>query len=635
MRKFFKYASMMAVAVIAAASFASCSDDDTEGSASIPQPTIGSVQVTDHTAALTITPPAGATSIFWACADSKTTPKEFTQVEVNSAAPIEITTGELNYGRYKIYAFTQTAQGNSKVLSSPEFEIALNDLIGYRIINKTAYSLDVQVTMGADCEKYVIGAFSNGSYDEKNFIESAKTSISPNSSYPMQPYNVFETDALIPESMLSKGTLASSNESKGIVINYGSKDDQSADYVPNKYQIAIYAIDKQGEGHVLTTDEFEVELPAFGENLPVKITAETTLTKVTATYTAPAGAKKMIRGFALPYENHDVDWEDPAAVEAALSTMAVTNPPYLCLYEGQRFTEIVPKDIHPSWPVYVYAAAIDENGQMGKLTYEKFTTQTPVLDGTATVGVEFVSAEEKAMTFKVTLSDDASQVRLLVQDASGFAGIKDDLGWIFVDPNLSYYYVQKAAYEVKYGNVVVPCPYPGTTYKVCAVAVGRDGKVSPVQFFDDQKTKEEVVPVPIDFSKGIGEATLTTVSAVTYYSPGDEWGTPESWTVDYTYKVAAGANTKNVYVFTVQDAINTPEGIEEAVLNSSGTDVEMRERTPFTDFGVDKTQKYMYDQDPRWGGSAVVVVTEDNDGNFKIAAYYAAVADHTVKTERE
>lgn len=643
MRKFFKYASMMAVAVIAAASFASCSDDDTEGY--IPQPTLGTVQVTDHTAALTITPPAGATSIFWACADSKTTPKEFTQVEVTSAAPIEITTPELNYGKYKIYAFAQSAGGNSKVLSSPEFEIALNDLVGYRIINKTAYSLDVQVTMGANCEKYVIGAFSNGSYKEEYFIESAELSITPGTeSYSKQPYNVFYTDAIIPESILTKDTHPTSNENKGIIINYASQDDDAAELAPINYQIAIYAVDKQGEGHVIASEEFQVVQPEYGQGMPVKIEASSTLTEVTATYITPLGAKKLVRGFVLPIEHADVDFNDDAAVRKLISGLAVSAPPYLCLYDNQRFVEKIPKKMEPTWPIYIYAVAIDENGQMGELCYEKFSTQTPVLDGTATVDLEFVKAEENSLEFKVTLSEDASAIRLMATTKS----LKEaDVQWTFVDPELSYEYIQKAAYEVKYSNLVVENLNPGTTYSIYAVAVGRDGKISPVKEFTKQKTKEEVIPEPIDFSLGTGEAKLVKVSAITYYSPADIYS-PEAWSVDYTYKVETGANTVNVYLIKMQDALSTvsekgedgkwhdrKETIEDSVLRMCETDVEMRERTKFTEFGVEKTEQYMQDHDETWGGSAIILVTEDADGHFKIADYYVAVADHNVKTERE
>lgn len=642
MRNFFKYASMMAIAIVAAASFASCSDDDTEGGGTIPQPKISEVTVDGMTATLTVTPPAGATSIYWAVAESGKTPKDFTQVAVESAEPIDIAIPELNYGKWKIYAFAKTAGGNSEIQTSKEFEIALSDLIGFRIINKTAYSLDVQVTMGADCEKYVIGAFSNGSYNEKYFIESAKNSLSPNASYPMQPFNIFETDAVIPESMLTKYTLQSSNESKGITINRGSRDDASAEIVHIKYQVAIYAIDKQGEGHVFTSEEFEVPEAEFGETPAVKITAESTLTTVTATYTVTGDCKKLIRGFVVPYENTDVDWTDKAATEAALATLAVSNPPYLCLYDGQRFREEVPKDMRPSSDVIVYAAGITEDGRIGKLVYEKFQTKTPILDGTGTAEVTYVSSEEKSMRFKATLGNNASSVRIILLDDMEYAKKQNDLDWIFVDPELvAQNGVEKNSYQLNYGadkdGFDIPCPAANTTYKVFAAAVTRDGKVSKWQKVGEWATKKKDEPIKIDFSKGIGEATLTTVHVDTFYSPGDEWGTSESWSVDYTYTITKGANTKTVWLLKLQDTTDSKEAVIKAILNNSSmnTDVAMRNRTPFTEFGIEKTQTNMMDVDPTWGGSVLAVVTEDNDGNFSVAAYYAAVADHTVKDERK
>lgn len=81
MRKLYKFASMAAIAIFAAASFASCDDDEPEGPK---QPTleIGSISITaGYEAQVTITPSENSTSISWTWAAETAEPGTYTKVE--------------------------------------------------------------------------------------------------------------------------------------------------------------------------------------------------------------------------------------------------------------------------------------------------------------------------------------------------------------------------------------------------------------------------------------------------------------------------------------------------------------------------------------------------------------------------
>ena len=520
-------------------------------------------------------------------------------------------------------------------------EPSSDEFIEFEITHLTAYSLDVDVTKSAKCARYVVTAFMNDAYNEKSFIESAKTSISPDPSYPRQPFNVFTESTLVPERLLLKGTLSSSEESTGMALNRGSSNSAGGTITPNKYQVAIYAEDDEGNYKVYTSDQFELPEPEFGTEPTVKITnvsAASDLTSVTASYEVEGEWAKLIRGYMLPSENTEagINWEEnPEQLTQYLANLAVSDTPLA--YQAGAYEEKVKKALEPNTEIYIYAIPVTADGKLGKLCYEKFTSGVPVMDGTGEVSMTFVKEDPHGtLQFNVELSNEATSARMIVVAENVYSTIEGNLDWVFSDSKQNYWWTEVTADELEKASGIVTflANYEDTNYHVFAVAITPDGKISPVQTFSDVKSDPAPVVATINYSLGKGEASITVISEDTYYTPGDQWA-PAIWDVDVTYKIEKGANTETVYLIKCQEVLDTDSDIEKAITNRYSEISDYENLASFEKFGEEQIQQYAPSYDSQWGGTALVLVTVDTDGNYAIADYYVIKGDTSSTTERQ
>lgn len=714
MSKLYKFASMAAIAIFAAASFAACDDDEPEGPK---QPTleIGSVGITaDYEAQVTITPSENSTSISWACAAGTEEPGTYTKVETGGGKPVSVTTAVLAPGKYTIYAYAENTAGKSAV-EKKEFEVLLDvpvvklgeakseragivvpvsivgaeefyfaleqkaadakedpaipdeeafgrrtceqlvdgnlvispeqladkgtyfvfayaenekgkgivsvasvvydesklpKLVDFEVINKTAYSLDVKVTMLEGCTKYVIGGYRNGAYTKGGFIASAKASLDPDPFYPIQPYNWSDKSATFPERLLSKNTLASSDESEGLDILYQSEEGVQ------QYQIAVYAVDSDGNGTAYVTDLFEVPKPAFGTAPTVKITAECTPQTITPTFTVEGDCAKLYWGRPSPSWFDEVDWTNEEATVAFLAGIRGNG---ICEYTGSPLTIPDTSVADPNTEFIVYAIPITSDGKVGKLCYEKFKTSLPAFDGTGSVEMTFQSATATSLTYKVVLTG-AESVRILKVPSYFFSNYKNNLEMIMYDKANSKVWTEYTAAELTAADNTITFEnlLAETTYVLRTVTVDANGRISPVQEFPDQATLTDggSGETEIDFSKGTGEITFNIISE-TSKQDGDG-----NWMVDMSFSVTKGANTAEAYIIPLSDIMDNAADVEASCKSFiDPTDLP----TPLV-FGQTYERTDLFDYDKTWGGSGIAIVTKDNAGNFRVAHYYIAKA---------
>lgn len=512
-------------------------------------------------------------------------------------------------GTWHIFAYAENEKGKGTVTRGSVVydETKLPKLVEFEILNMTAWSLDVNVKMLDGCEKYAVGAYRNGAYTKRGFISSAKTSITPDSFYPLQTFNVATESRIFPEKMLLKNTLASSDESEGMDISY--KDSESI----TTYQIAVYAVDKEGNGTAYVSEEFSVPAPAFGQTPTVNITAETDVQKIHPTFTVEGDCAKLYTGRTAPSWYDDVDWTNEAKVVEFLASIRGNG---ISAYEGKplRVEDKMVSD--PNTEFIIYAIPITADGKVGKLCYKSFRTELPAFEGTGSVDIEFESATANTLTYSVWPSDNAKAVRIVHENK--FLLRENEIPiYFYTETNPRY--VEYTMEELNKMNFTVTFEnlQPDNVHFIRAVTVDADGKMSPIQSFPDQRTLPEGGGeiTEIDFSKGKGEVTFTVVKE-------DQIVEDDFVSIDLTYKVEKGANTVEAYKVILSDIKDDMDQIEAACKSRlDPNDLP----TPIT-FGAELTQTSMVTYDAYWGGSAIAIVTKDTDGNFKIAYVYFAKA---------
>lgn len=534
-------------------------------------------------------------------------------------------------GTWFIFAYAENEAGKGTVSKTSVVydDTTFPKLVEFEVINKTAYSFDLKVTMKEGCAKFVYAGFiGEGTYNKKDFIESAQTSLNPNPDYPMQSYNWSDKNGTFPEAKLIKGTLATDDSSKGMIIMH-----ENAEGIC-KYSVAVYALDADGNGTAYVSEEFTVPAPEYGQSPTITITAESDLRHITAKYQPSGDCAKIIRGFFRPAwgQGGNIDWEDPTAVVELLSGLVGSVPHIYTM--GEPLIEEVPAMFDPHEEVVVFAVGVSKDGKLGKLSYEKFTTKSPELTGTGSANLEFLGATINTLEYKVTLTDGAKKVRIGAFDGVSWSKVKDDLDWVFYDENNRGSWQEFNADQLAKtdGKVTIYTTSANTNYYIRAVAIDALGNVSPVQEFPNQTTAKEEEVEKIDFSLGKGEAKINVIKEETFFEPGNpNWGTKDDWTLDLTYTVTKGANTEIVYRRILQETKDTPEAIKAAVEDIYQTPDDFSTYSEIKEFDVERQETSMADYDANWGGSILVLITKDTDGNYKIADYYVAKPDHSVK----
>lgn len=651
MKNIFK--TMLPILAMAACVWASCSDDKddpTPGKPALPTIAVSepALSADNAKAVVTVTPSEETEKWYWKCEPKGQSAAAYTAVTGKEEAKLEIPI-DMDV-TYTLTAYAENETGKSKEVSK-EFtfksEDVMTELVEFEVKNLSAFSMDVVVKKSAKCAKYVIGATPKGYmgtnletgaeeyveiYKEATFIENAETSLNPDESYPMQPYNWSDVSATFTERTLSRYALKDKDisESKGIIL-------RSLEVDEIKMIIAVYALDAEGNSKVYT-QEITIPEPEITGQVVVSIDVPKDKIKMRsfeATFTADANCSRIHVGQSsaglIASGGKSFDNMTEEEICASIVRLGAEVP---LAYTGAFSKEFASKDMVPNTSYIVYAIPIDKEGKIGKVVYKSVTTGTPVYDGTGEItSVTFPDqVTPEKLLVDISVNDKVEFVRVLWDMGTGPGSL--DLNTIMADEdsrNVHWYEyatadLPKLKTEDNNGGLYITSP--GSTYYLRAVTVDKDGKLSEIIDLVDKagkgssgiKTKAvEEVPSTTDWT-GTGALTLSVEGT----------GSTDAGMYTADLKVTKGNGTKKVYMVKWADEAQ-PNGIEDFV----------KELAFFTDFDPDAeptgaisivldestsetttTEEFMDEYSSYWGGYARIYVTLDNDGKLSIADWY-------------
>lgn len=652
MKNIFK--TMLPILAMAACVWASCSDDKddpTPGKPALPTIAVSepALSADNAKAVVTVTPSEETEKWYWKCEPKGQSAAAYTAVTGKEEAKLEIPI-DMDV-TYTLTAYAENETGKSKEVSK-EFtfksEDVMTELVEFEVKNLSAFSMDVVVKKSAKCAKYVIGATPKGYmgtnletgaeeyveiYKEATFIENAETSLNPDESYPMQPYNWSDVSATFTERTLSRYALKDKDisESKGIIL-------RSLEVDEIKMIIAVYALDAEGNSKVYT-QEITIPEPEITGQVVVSIDVPKDKIKMRsfeATFTADANCSRIHVGQSsaglIASGGKSFDNMTEEEICASIVRLGAEVP---LAYTGAFSKEFASKDMEPNTSYIVYAIPIDKEGKIGKVVYKSVTTGTPVYDGTGEItSVTFPDqVTPEKLLVDISVNDKVEFVRVLWDMGTGPGSL--DLKTIMADEdsrNVHWHEyatadLPKLKTEDNNGGLYITSP--GSTYYLRAVTVDKDGKLSEIIDLVEKankgtngiKTKEEEPEISVTDWEGTGKLTLTVVSTGTNEETG-------LYTADL--KVVKGENTKQVYMvkwsgeaqpididnyikelpyFVNFDPEAGAVGVVSIVL-----DKNTAEKTT--------TEEFMDEYSAMWGGDSRIYVTLDNDGKLSIADWY-------------
>lgn len=636
MKHIFK--TMVPLLAFAAFMWTGCSDDD-ENEPTPQKPAIPTISVgepalsTDNTkAVVTVTPSEETKKWYWKCEEKGKTAAEYTAVTGKEAAKLEIPISmDLTY---TLTVYAENESGKSKEATKEfmfKYEDIMAELVEFEIKNVTAFSMDVDVKKSAKCAKYVIGMTLTEVYTEKVFVEASETSLKPNESYPMQPYNWADVNATFTEKTLSRSTMKGEDidKSQGVRLAAGSE-----------YTVAVYAVNAEGAGTVFSKT-VTIPVAEFKGNVNVEIDipeAKLTMESFDAVITADETCSRMIMGFSTPVlvanaiEGNAKTFDEMSETEinTALANLGAEVP---TVYTG-AITKSYIYNIEPNTTYLVYAIPIDKEGHLGKVTYKKFKTLSPVFEGEGEItSVEIPEQTSiNALGIKLQVNDKTKSVRVLCLPQATFYNL--DIDWVMVSETAKGKYWDEYAVEdlstLESEGVIIN--HPGDTYYLRATTVDANGKLSPVIDLAEKAgkgnkgitTKEEEQEVVTTEFNGKGKITLAVADA------GDD---------GIKLTVTKGSDTKLVYMVkyaadAVPDGVTSAYGgvqitdcvkekdffknFDASATPSGSVSIVLDENTSTTDVIGTMSNEY----DGNYGGDARIFVTLDNDGKLSIADYY-------------
>lgn len=644
---------MLPILAMAACVWASCSDDKddpTPGKPALPTIAVSepALSADNAKAVVTVTPSEETEKWYWKCEPKGQSAAAYTAVTGKEEAKLEIPI-DMDV-TYTLTAYAENETGKSKEVSK-EFtfksEDVMTELVEFEIKNLSAFSMDVVVKKSAKCAKYVIGATPKGYmgtntttgeeeyveiYKEATFIENAETSLNPDESYPMQPYNWSDVSATFTERTLSRYALKDKDisESKGIIL-------RSLEVDEIKMIIAVYALDAEGNSKVYT-QEITIPEPEITGQVAVSIDVPKDKIKMRsfeATFTADANCSRIHVGQSsaglIASGGKSFDNMTEEEICASIVRLGAEVP---LAYTGAFSKEFASKDMVPNTSYIVYAIPIDKEGKIGKVVYKSVTTGTPVYDGTGEItSVTFpdqISPEK--LLVDISVNDKVEFVRVLWDMGTGPGSL--DLKTIMADEDSrdvhwhEYATADLPKLKTEENNGGLYITSPGSTYYLRAVTVDKDGKLSEIIDLVEKagkgtngiKTKEEEPEISVADWTGTGKLTLSVEST----------GTTDEGLYTADLKVAKGENTKLVYMVKwsgeaqptdIDDYIKelpyfvnfVPEAGAVGVV-SIVLDKNTAEKTT--------TEEFMDEYSAMWGGDARIYVTLDNDGKLSIVDWY-------------
>jgi len=652
MKNIFK--TMLPILAMAACVWASCSDDKddpTPGKPALPTIAVSepALSADNAKAVVTVTPSEETEKWYWKCEPKGQSAAAYTAVTGKEEAKLEIPI-DMDV-TYTLTAYAENETGKSKEVSK-EFtfksEDVMTELVEFEVKNLSAFSMDVVVKKSAKCAKYVIGATPKGYmgtnletgaeeyveiYKEATFIENAETSLNPDESYPMQPYNWSDVSATFTERTLSRYALKDKDisESKGIIL-------RSLEVDEIKMIIAVYALDAEGNSKVYT-QEITIPEPEITGQVVVSIDVPKDKIKMRsfeATFTADANCSRIHVGQSsaglIASGGKSFDNMTEEEICASIVRLGAEVP---LAYTGAFSKEFASKDMEPNTSYIVYAIPIDKEGKIGKVVYKSVTTGTPVYDGTGEItSVTFPDqVTPEKLLVDISVNDKVEFVRVLWDMGTGPGSL--DLKTIMADEdsrNVHWHEyatadLPKLKTEDNNGGLYITSP--GSTYYLRAVTVDKDGKLSEIIDLVDKagkgssgiKTKAvEEVPSTTDWT-GNGALTLSLEGT----------GTIDEGMYTADLKVTKGNNTKRVYMVKWAGEAQ-PGDIDDFVKTLSFFETFDPEATPTvgavtvvldaSDSEKTTTEEFMDEYSASWGGDARIYVTLDNDGKLSIADWY-------------
>lgn len=564
------------------------------------------------------------------------------------------------FGNYYVYFYAS----NPKYVTTPQMiEVAYSDtgleeLLTYEIKNITPFSLNVDVKMKELCTKYVATVIKQSAYNETSFISQAQSSMNPSSSqiqYGKQAFVVFTEDALISELELSKNTRYNSQECEGVLLQRSSDISDGSGSTTSeltKYMVAIYGVDIHGRGSVYTSEAFTLPEPTYSTTTPtIEIIPSITFTKLSATYKATGECAKIVYG-AMEAEDSragrdETFWEpsNEANIQKFLKAQLASNVPVKNTPAG--FSRELPVSGEPGMKLVTYAFGITPDGKLGPISYKVETCKKAVLNGTAKITEltfnKAINAPYPQLSWKIAYTANTTKLRFLVADITNYEKTygsvatenKEYLNWMMSTHESPDGYGWWREYTVAElaatGNIFSTknLPFYNKDYVIRVIAQDTYGNWGEIKSAPNQKTlPEDYVDKSIDFSKGIGEITVTIKKMENIPSEDPRYSTSEA-----IYSITKGANTVEAYIIKLQD---NSKFKDHASLNYTNLlpfcqkqmDTESILSWPTANivvFGQDYAPASSVFNNPNaYGVSAHIFITKDTAGNYKIAGIVAA-----------
>lgn len=569
----------------------------------------------DNTKAyIEVTPSETTMAWYWKNVEKDGEDVEYTRVSDNESYRLEIPVSPATTYTFSVYSenVAGVSEVKTKDFTTGESQVVDSVEFSMNIKNVSPYTLDVDVVKGSSCEKYVIAMIPATIYNEKQFIESSITSLNPNPSYPLQPYNWSDKDATFNEQTLCKDKLSTSDENKGVKVNPGEK-----------YYIAAYLVDKEGNDSVVKE---ELQVPAAtvdyvtaGLDVTIDIKDEDiTNTSVKATFTAPAECKKILITVIPSGQTYD----ELTTVEEKNDFIALVGNGVNVRSYTEPFSYQFKTILDYGTEYMVCAIPFNEEGKMGNIVCKKFSSKKPELTGTGTIQSANVTlAENGNISVSMTPSSNVKTVRVYYGTEKDYNAVKNDMDMVMADDINEFMRADYSVEQIQAG-IELHVNHPGDKYYVIASTIDTDDKISKPQnivsisnvgdeYIQTKDPEEETVTFD-----GVGQATLTVQET-----------SNDGAIVAGNYKVVKGADA--VKVFRVLMSGEFPENVEtvaqNAIIENNMTELTFNDNNEY-----EGTFEYWEVPFEEWGGQLLIIVTLDANNKYKITSYYSAGSQNAV-----
>ncbi len=631
--------SMTAAALI----LAGCSEDSTTPTTEpepkpeppkveIPTIALGDVvrNRTNDKVSVAVTPSESAEAWYWmlstdGAASEYTAEHEAKSLEFDLEADVH----------YLLTVYAENSAGKSEEVtkewswSRAELQI---EPVEVTVKNVSPFSMDVEVVTSSHCDKYVVMAMPTSAlvagkdlesrpYTDEEIAalitENGEMSLNPASNGGIQPYEVADCDAIFTERNLSKGGLRMNAETE--------------------YMVAVYALDNDGNAKIyrqnIATPKAEINGTA---NLDFAI-SELSYDHFTLQASGDESVSRIILGYI--HENDGLNMEGlrftdvaDADMPAVLVSLAADIP---LEYTGTPLTKSATSNIAPENNFLGYAMAIDKEGRVGEVVWEKFSTTAVQLDGTGSVTAVTIGEQVTTDAFNgdfvvcelpVTVTvKDAVALRLYTGTRSDYGVIGDDLERGMTNQALGLFTEYSAAELAQ--PIIITVEIPGSEYAMFASTVDANGKVSPIQnlvsiatdgaleFYPTTEVKKEV---DTGMFGGTGELEYLNITELSLATASD-MGT-------FIYEMKKGTNTKDVYWIPSVGIMTAEEIVAEVTAKFEGFPATQPNKNYKVNFnattGVAAKRIYFDENYPHAASTTYIVVTVDNNDKIKIVYTY-------------